>query len=86
MMEAIQLDARKVASALHMGTDDLARLLTEWAGEAMPTLEYDRNWSPTSLQGFDESVARARRYLEDAHAAQAAWDADNPGEVEDPEA
>lgn len=80
---AIPVDPRVVAEALHMGTDDLARVLTGWANDAMPRLEYDTKWEPTALDYFDTRVAEARRLLVDAHAAQAAWEADNPAGEDD---
>lgn len=77
-MTVVTLDPRDVAEALHIGTDDLARLLTGWAKEEMPDIDFDRKWEPTDLDTFDERVARARRYLEDAHEAMKAWNQDNP--------
>jgi hypothetical protein len=75
---AIPVDPRTVAEALRIETTDLARMLTRWADEALPTLEYDRSWAPPRLDYFDEQVATARAYLVDAHEAQKAWEIDNP--------
>ncbi len=83
MSEATTIDPRVVAAALYMETDDLARYLTSQANHALPTIEYDRNWEPTSLASFDERVARARLLLVAAHEAQAAWNEDNPPEPEE---
>lgn len=77
-MTATQVDPRVIADALMMGTDELARVLTKWAAESMPTPEYDRAWTPTSLEDFDDRVERARNYLVAAHEAQKAWEEDNP--------
>ena len=77
-MTATQVDPRVIADALLMGTDDLARVLTKWAQEALPSLDYDRKWEPTSLEYFDDAIERARNYLVAAHEAQKAWTEDNP--------
>lgn len=77
-MTATQVDPRVIAEALFMDTSDLARVLTKWAGEALPRLDYDHAWEPTSLDVFDNAVERARNYLVAAHEAQKAWSEDNP--------
>lgn len=78
------VDPRVIAQALYMDdTSDLARVLTKWAEEALPTVEYDRTWEPTSLEQFDDAVARARNLLVAAHEAQAAWNEDNPPEPDE---
>lgn len=81
-MESTTVDPRVIAESLDIGTDDLARMLTKWAADALPILDYDHNWEPTSLATFEDAVARSRRYLEQAHEAQKAWDEDNPPEPE----
>lgn len=82
-MNDTTINPRDVAQALDMDTMDLARVLTKWAGEALPTLDFDHKWEPTPLDSFDESVARARRLLESAHEAMAAWNLDNPPEPDE---
>lgn len=77
---SIPVDPRVIADALHMDTSDLARVLTVWAGEALPSLSYERAWAPTPLEDFDDAVARSRALLVSAHEAQRAWDEDNPEE------
>jgi len=84
-MTATQVDPRVIADALLMGTDDLARVLTKWAQESLPSLDYDRNWEPTSLDTFDDAMERARNYLVAAHEAQKAWEQDNPETPEEVE-
>jgi hypothetical protein len=75
----IAVDPRVIAQALHMDdTSDLARLLTKWAQEALPRLEFDREWEPPSMESFEESVDRSRRLLRDAHEAMAAFNEDFP--------
>lgn len=81
-MATTTADPRVIAEALAIGTDDLARMLTKWANEALPKPDYDRNWEPTSMVDFDNAVERARNYLLAAHEAQTAWEEDNP--LEDP--
>lgn len=82
-MNATQVDARVIANALHIDTMDLARLLTGWAKDAMPNVEFDRNWEPLALEDFDDRVATARTYLVEAHAAMQAWNTDNPPDTEE---
>jgi len=77
-MTTVTLDPRDVAAALHMDTDDLARVLTKWAAEELPVPEFDRTYSPTTLEVFDRCVGRARNYLVAAHEAMDAWNTDNP--------
>ena len=83
-MTTTQVDPRVIAESLQMDTYDLAHVLVTWAGEALPspTFETSTVRGPMPLDVFDERVATARRYLESAHAAFAAWEDDNP---EDPE-
>ncbi len=80
-MTVIAVDPRVIAESLHIDTDDLARLLTRWAAEALPSPNYDK-WEPTALKHFDERVRTARAYLVDAHKAQKAWNQDNPPDPE----
>ena len=85
-MPAVPVDPRVIAEALQIDTYDLARILVEWSGQELtgPTYETSSQRGPTPLVVFDVSVERARRYLESAHAAFDAWDADNPAdETED---
>ena len=83
-MEGTTVDPRMIAKALLIGTCDLARVPTTWAGEAMPTPNYDHAWEPMALEDFDYAVERARYYLVAAHEAQKAWEEDNPREeIED---
>lgn len=85
-MTATQVDPRAIAESLMVGTDELARQLTFWASDAMPSLDYDSNWEPTSLADFDQAIGRARNYLVAAHEAQKAWAEDNPDFYKDDEA
>lgn len=77
-MDAIQLDPRDIAKALHMDTFALAELLTRWASDAVPAIEFSRAYAPLDLDLFDEQVANARVYLVEAHAAMDAYNLDNP--------
>ena len=81
-MTATQVDPRVIAEALFMGTEDLARILTKWAKDELPTPEYDRAWKPMALEDFDNAVERSRNYLVAAHEAQRAYNEDNPEEPE----
>ncbi len=78
------VDPRVVAKALQMDTYQLAEQLATWALEALPNIDFEARDArgPSTLERFDERVAISRRYLEDAHAAFAAWLADNPEEPE----
>lgn len=78
MTTAQEVDPRVIAEALFIGTDDLARVLTKWAAEEVPSPDYDRSWEPMSLEDFDYRVERARNYLVAAWEAQKAWAEDNP--------
>lgn len=77
-MNATYVDPRVVAEALHMDTMQLAELLTKWAGDALPRVDFTRDYRPMELDAFDERVATARTYLVEAHAAMQAYDEDNP--------
>lgn len=72
-MTAIQVDPRTVADALHIGVDDLAKLLAEWGAERLNDtaagMDFERRTGAVTLEEFDEGVARARRFFADAHAA-----------------
>lgn len=81
-MEATTVDPRVIAESLQMDTEDLARVLTTWAREALPRPEYERNWEPMALEVFDAAVERSRNYLVAAHEAQKAWEQDNPRDTE----
>ncbi len=82
-MDAQTVDPRVIAEALQMDTLDLARVLTKWAGEALPKLDFAARFEPPDLGRFEDAVTVARRYLESAHAAMAAWNEDNPPELDD---
>lgn len=83
-MSALTVDPRVIAESLQMDTYDLAAVLVQWAAEAMPKPDYETRTErgPMTLERFDEHVARARLYLESAHEAFKAWDADNPADEE----
>jgi hypothetical protein len=70
-MEPTTVDIRVIAESLQMDTYDLSGVLVKWAEEALPKPDFETRAmrGPTSLRWFDESVERARRYLESAHAA-----------------
>lgn len=76
------VDPRVIADALGMDTLDLARVLTKWAGEALPIVEFDSKWKPTDLDYFDSRVEQARAQLISAHEAYKAWEQDNPEDDE----
>jgi hypothetical protein len=72
------VDPRIVAAALQMDTHDLAKLLCTFASDALPVGTWlERTYKPLPLEDFDERDAGARRHLEAAHAAWAAWTAEN---------
>jgi len=78
------VDPRVIAEALHMdGTEDLARVLTKWTDEALPTLNFDTKWEPPSMEYFERAVDRSRRLLLSAHEAMDAWYQDNPADDTD---
>lgn len=77
------VDPRVVADALQMDTHDLTKLLCTFASDALPVGTWlERTYKPLPLENFDERVAGARRHLEAAHAAWAAWTAENDEYVE----
>jgi len=78
--EATIVDPRVIAATLQMDTYQFAETLTGWAADSLPSIGFEERKSrgPSSLEAFDEQVEKARRYLEAAHEAFAAYLADNP--------
>lgn len=74
------VDPRVIAESLQMDTYDLAAVLVGWARDAVPSPGFETTHArgPMPMDDYDEQVAKARRYLESAHAAFDAWQTDNP--------
>lgn len=74
------VEPRQVADALGMDTHDLTKLLCGFASDALMTIEtwLEKSYQPIPVEEFEAKVESARRHLDAAHAAWAAWTADNP--------
>jgi len=81
-VEGTQIDPRVIAESLQMDTYALSETLTVWANDALPSIGFETRdlRGPSSLDAFDEQVAKSRRYLEAAHEAFKAYTQDNPDE------
>lgn len=86
-MNALTVDPRVIAESLQIDTYDLAGLLVQWSGEAVPVPDFETTHrrGPMPLDEFDEQTEKARRHLESAHAAFEAWEHDNPDDEVSPD-
>lgn len=71
-MTAIQVDPRVIADALHLELSQLTNLLAGWCvdqlGNVGTRVDFERRDGPLTPDEFDAMIAKARTYLEEAHA------------------